>query len=160
MKLLIGVVGWALVFTIRLVLMVLGWFFVPLSLLGDGAERTPRMWRIWAHNPNLPAAYSTSRWKRYVWWAWRNPTPGWIGLWTQPIPEKRPNPDHFVRVSPRSNVAVSAHRWMQHNFYWEYWYMRQISWGKYKWFEFRIGWKFVDGNDEFFPTIQLGPRSS
>ena len=158
MKLLIGIVGWALVFSIRLVLMVLGWFLVPLSLLGDGAERTPRMWRIWANNPNLPAAYSTSRWKRYVWWAWRNPTPGWIGLWEQPIPEVRPNPDQIVRTP--SYRKESASRFMQHGLYWEYWYLRSISWGKYKWFEFRIGWKFVDGNDEFFPTIQLGPRSS
>ena len=105
---------------------------------------------------------SKDRWAKFWWFAIRNPTPGWIGLWKQPMPEGRPNPDQIVRTP--SYRKRSASRWMLYEaryfMYWEYWYLRRISWGKYKFFEIRIGWKFVDGNEEFFPTIQFGPRSS
>lgn len=129
---------------------------VPLSLIGDGRYWTPWILLLWADAAMTPAPYNSSRWGIYVWNAWRNPTPGLIAVWKQPVPEVMPNPDHLVRVTGYK----SADRWMFHGLYWEYWYLRSISWGKYKWFEFRIGWKFVDGNDEFFPTLQLGPRSS
>lgn len=156
---------WVLTFALRAVLIVLGWVFVPFSLAGDGAKRTPAMWRMWADAEATPAAYATSRWKKYVWWAWRNPTPGLRNKWQQPIPEKHPNPDFWVRPHRAAGndaivVRKSASRYMEHGWFWEYWYMRRIKIGKYRFFEFRIGWKFVDGNDEFFPTFQLGPRSS
>lgn len=157
-KLLLGFPLWLLVALVRVVLWVIGWFAVALSLVGDGAKRTPKMWQMWADAANTPAAYATSIWKKYVWWAWRNPTPGWIGKWKQPIPEVRPNPDSIVRDD--NWVGNGTSRWMQHGYYWEYWYLRRISIGKYRFFEFRIGWKFVDGNEEFFPTLQFGPRSS
>lgn len=115
----------------------------------------------------LTAGADPSWWEYYVEMAWRNPTNGLKYWWIQPIPEVKPNPDFIVRTE----FEKSAHRWMQHGIYWEYWYMRRIDWHVPKWvpkfggkhyivFEFRIGWKFVDGNEEFFPTFQLGPRSS
>lgn len=129
---------------------------VPLSLIGDGKRFTHPLFRLWINAADTPESHDTSRWRIYVWHAWRNPTPGLRARWKQPVPEVMPNPDHLVRVDGHK----SADRWMDHGLYWEYWYLSSIDWGKYKWFEFRIGWKFVDGNDEFFPTLQLGPRSS
>jgi hypothetical protein len=159
MKTIIGIIWFVLVAAIRVVLWIIGWFVVAISLIGDGKYHTWKMWKLWADAAATPAAYSTSRWKMYVWWAWRNPTPGWIGKWKQPMLEGRPNPDELVRTT-----NISASRWMLYEaryfVYWEYWYMRRFNHGKYNWFEFRIGWKFVDGNEEFFPTFQLGPRSS
>lgn len=158
MKLMLGIILWVVAGSLRAVLIVLGWLFVPISLLGGGERQTPKMWRMWADAESTPAAYATSRWLKYVWWAWRNPTPGLIERWQQPIPEVKPNPDNNVRDIGWFGGADT--RWMQHGIYWEYWYLRPIRVGKYLFFEFRVGWKFVDGNNEFFPTFQLGPRSS
>lgn len=158
MNMIKGILFFILVAFARLILWVLGWFFVAFSLVGDGQHTTSKMWRMWANVQHTPAEYATSRWKKYVWWAWRNPTPGWIGKWEQPILETRPNPDKIVRDDDWTGDGAS--RWMQSGLYWEYWYLRRINVGKYRFFEFRIGWKFVDGNDEFFPTLQFGPRSS
>lgn len=164
MKALMAVLGiaiWIAFAAVRLILVVIGWFFVPLTLLGDGSKRTPPLWRpVYGNVEENPAAYATSFWKKYVWMAWRNPTNGLKGLIEQPVPEVVPNPDARIR----NENAQTASRWMQSGIFWEYWWMKQIDWtirGKhYKFFEFRIGWKFVDGNEEFFPTVQLGPRSS
>ena len=118
------------------------------------------MWKFWIDVEHTPAAYSKNSWSKYKWWAWRNPTNGMKKWFKQPVLEVKPNPDETVR----SGLANSDSRWMTEHLYWEYWYLSKIDWtirGRhYKWFEFRIGWKFVDGNDEFFPTFQLGPRSS
>lgn len=160
MKLILGILWYFLVAAVRLVLWVIGWFLVPISLIGDGAKQTPQMFRMWADAANTPDVLKQTRWEMYKWWAWRNPTPGWIGKWQQPIPEVMPNPDETVRNLHKKSDS----RCMQHEYYWEYWYLRRIDWsirGKhYKYFEIRIGWKFVDGNKEFFPTLQFGPRSS
>lgn len=149
-----------LVASVRLVLYLIGWVTVALSLVSDGANNTPKCWRMWAQVDHNTEIEKWSRWEKYKWFAFRNPTPGLIDKWQQPIPEPRPNPDQIVRNENRKSTS----RWLVHGVYWEYWYLRQIDWklGKkhYKWFEFRVGWKFVDGNAEFFPTIQLGPRSS
>ena len=144
-----------LIAVVRLVLYLIGWVAVAFSVLGKGYRHTPKMWRMWAAAEH-DEYDGWTRWQVYKYWAFRNPTPGLIGKWTQPVPEPHPNPDHTVRVQnwPKDS------RWLEHGLYWEYWYLWQISVGKYKWFEFRIGWKFVDGNDEFFPTLQFGPRSS
>ncbi len=122
---------------------------------------------VYGDRQHIAAEAQTSLWKSYVEMAFRNPTNGMAGWFEQPVPEFRPNPDFLVRFGHKA----SASRWTKEGIYWEYWYLRSIdfhmpSWvplfgGKhYKWFEFRIGWKFVDGNLEFFPTFQLGPRSS
>ena len=100
MKTVIGIILWVALFAARAVLIVLGWFLVPLSLAGDGAKRTPKIWSMWADAENTPAAYATGRWDKYVWWAWRNPTHGLKGKWKQPIPETKPNPDTLVRRHP------------------------------------------------------------
>ena len=71
-------------------------------------------------------------------------------MFKQPAPETKPNPDDKVR-SPHP-IVVSAHRYTRHGLFVEYWYLRRVG---EKFFEFRIGWKFVDGNDEFFPTFQF-----
>ena len=147
-KILLGMLGGLLIMPIaafRISLWVLGWFYLPLYFKPFYGE-----------------------WKGYVEMAWRNPTNGMKEWWTQPIKELRPNPDQTVRGWVDDDGFYNEYkyddRWMLHGIYWEYWYMRQIDWtfrGKhYKWFEFRIGWKFVDGNKEFFPTLQFGPRSS
>lgn len=151
----------------RLAIWLSGFILIPFLLIADGKYRTPRLYKWWCDAENTPAAYTKNRWTMYKWWA-RNPTPGLIGLIKQPIPEKRPNPDEIVR---ESILHESAHRFMHSGWFWEYWYLRTMDWkvpswspffkGKhYRWFEVRIGWKFVDGNEEFFPTFQVGPRSS
>ena len=146
---------WIAAFALRAVLIVAGWFLVPISVING---RTPYLLRWFGDVKVLPPPWhGTSKWKQYTWYAWRNPTNGLKAKLRQPIPENKPNPDNIVRGPfPKK----SASRFMVHGIFWEYWYLRTIDIGKYKFFEFRIGWKFVDGNDEFFPTIQLGPRST
>lgn len=146
---------------LRIPLIVIGWFFIPLTLIADGQYNTAPLWRhVYGNVADIMYTYHKgSFWKKYVWMAWRNPTNGLKGMFTQPVPEVHPNPDHKIR-----NGYLRASRTMESGPYWEYWWMRTIDWKirdtHYKYFEFRIGWKFVDGNNEFFPTIQLGPRSS
>jgi hypothetical protein len=129
---------------LRLAFYFIGWLGLPLFF-----------------QPIYGKRYQVGLWKTYVEMAWRNPTNGMKGWFAQPVPEDKPNPDDRVRgIGGRKSDS----RWMKHGLYFEYWYLRQIDWKifkkHYRWFEFRFGWKFVDGNDEFFPTIQLGPRSS
>jgi len=151
MKTFMGLLLFVPIACIRAALWIIGWIATAISLVADGQHHTPRMWKMWADAAATPAAYSTSRWRKYVWWAWRNPTRGLKGVFKQPIPEVQPNPDNLVRPSMSRHKYAS--RWMSHGIYWEYWYLRKLEPGKY--FEFRFGWKFVDGNDEFFPTLQL-----
>jgi hypothetical protein len=163
MKNALRVLVWLLSMLGRGLLIAAGWVIVPFTLIGDGADRTPRIFRWFGDAIDVPASHSKSRWTKYVWMAWRNPVEGLDGTLTQPIPEKHPNPDYLVRgywSNGAKIVQQSASRWMEHGIFWEYWYLRRISIGKYQWFEFRVGWKFVDGNDDFVPTFQLGPRSS
>jgi len=145
----LGLLVWVPIALIRVALIIIGWLVIPLSLVADGAKRTPTIWKFWADAVATPAYYSTSRWGKYWWWGFRNPTPGLKNVFKQPIPEVHPNPDRIVRDRRGPD---SAHRWMSHGIYWEYWYLREVG---DRYFEFRIGWKFVDGNDEFFPTLQL-----
>ena len=124
---------WALCFVLRAVLIVVG-VVVPLHI-GYDTERTRGL----------------SLWKRYVENCWRNPTPYLRGIFKQPVPEIRPNPDRKVRV----DGWKKARRTMVSGPYIEYWSLRQ--WRDRYW-EFRIGWKFVDGDETFWPTLQLGPK--
>ena len=151
LKTLIGIPLWALAFLLRFVFMVIGVFFVPLTLVADGQYRTPPLWRpVFGNVADAPWHYHRgSVWKKYVWMAWRNPVEGLDSLLTQPIPEVMPNPDVIVRLGTSS----SASRWMTSGIFWEYWYLAAVG---ERYFEFRIGWKFVDGNYDFVPTIQLG----
>lgn len=194
LTLLLSIPAWL----IRLVLIFIGiTIAVPLSLVGDGEYRTPKMWRLWANVELIPAwwqtaslpsrgwlipyqalvtgaawlaypdsplififcfftllaslaLYNDDRFRCFWWMAIRNPTLGLAGVFRQPVPEVKPNPDNIVRDP---NGPVSASRFMHHGWYAEFWYLRRIKSDEF--FEFRIGWKFVDGNDEFFPTFQL-----
>jgi hypothetical protein len=90
-------------------------------------------------------------WERYVENSWRNPTPYLRGVFKQPIKEVKPNPDDIVR----GTEAKKAVRRMKSGPYIEYWSLSEY---KDKYWEFRIGWKFVDGDNTFWPTLQAGPR--
>ena len=151
MLLLPRIAVWLAAGLLRFVFAALGWFVVPFTLIGSGDKMTHH-WFTWFGNSALvPLSHSKNRWTKYVWMAWRNPLEGLDGTLVQPIPEFTPNPDMMVRTS----VQRSDHRWMAHRIFWEYWYLRRM--GK-KFFEFRVGWKFVDGNEDFVPTFQLGPK--
>ena len=153
MKLILGIPIWLLAFVLRLVLMFFGLFGVLFSLLGKGAYHTPWMWR-WCATIEYEEERSKDWTRTYKWYffAIRNPLEGMDGLIKQPVPEVRPNPD----VNVRFENWPSDSRFMQHGIFWEYWYLRKLKSGKF--FEFRIGWKFVDGNKDFVPTFQLGPK--
>jgi hypothetical protein len=155
-QIVIGFIVYLLVFAVRLVLMFFGLFGVALSLAGDGKRRTPKMWRWCANVEATPAKYTTSTWKKWVWNAIRNPLEGLDHIFEQPIVEEHPNPDGLVR----NGTQKSAHRLMVYKLFWEYWYLNRIMSGPFRgrYFEFRIGWKFVDGNEDFVPTFQMGPK--
>lgn len=157
LKLVVGIFVWLAAALIRFVFVLIGLFVVPISL-HFFPEKTPRPLNIFGDVAKAPAVLQ-SKWEKYVWFAWRNPLEGLDPLLKQPIPEYRPNPDELVRGRV-GEKRTSASRFMQSGIFWEYWYLRAISIGKYRWFEFRIGWKFVDGNEDFIPTCQFGPRSS
>ncbi len=127
---------WVTAFFIRLILIITGWIF-PIHIGYD----TPR-----TNGLNL--------WERYVENCWRNPTPYLRGIFKQPIPEVKPNPDDKARL-PGWPEGVAAIRKMEEGPYIEYWSLQK--WRDRYW-EFRIGWKFVDGDDTFWPTLQFGPR--
>lgn len=91
---------------------------------------------------------SKIRWLKFWWFAVRNPTHGFAAMFKQPIKEPRPNPDDLVYTQAKK----SAHRWLRHGIFSEYWYLRSV--GKKK-FEFRIGWKFADGTPGFTPTSSI-----
>lgn len=149
---LIRIPVWIAASLIRLFFIVVGWVLWPLLLLADGKNSTPRLYRWFGNAADVPASHNKNRWTKYVWLAWRNPVEGLDGLLTQPIPEELPNPDGIVRLTHKRSYS----RWMEHGIFWEYWSLRKMSNGKY--WEFRIGWKFVDGNEDFVPTFQIGPR--
>lgn len=213
LTLLAGIVIWAIMFGLRFVFMALGLIAVPFSLVADGQDNTPPIWRLWANVRKIPPswdkydlkwwmyiypvlvlgmaivsyaridygwhplvaiafifasigmgliAWDRDRFAKFWWMAIRNPVEGLDHRIKQPIREARPNPDELVRNGEMHNGALvkheSATRFMQEGVFWEYWYLKRR--GKDKYFEFRIGWKFVDGNQDFVPTIQLGIRSS
>ena len=144
---------WLPALAIRLVLVLIGLVFIPITFLGDGSKRTPPMWRpIWGNVENVPQWWINEKGDSLFWkWWWmaiRNPTNGLAGWIKQPIKEPRPNPDTIVR----EGYAKSSSRWLQSGIFSEYWYLRKIG---DKYFEIRVGWKFVDGNDEFFPTLSV-----
>lgn len=131
---------WFVCFVLRLGLIVIGWFLPPLWY---DTERTEGL--------NI--------WELYVENSWRNPTPYLRGVFKQPIPEVKPNPDELVRMIGWN----SSKRNMVSGPYIEYWKlskrdMSNSNGGRHAYWEFRIGWKFVDGDDTFWPTFQLGPR--
>lgn len=124
---------WLVCFVLRFALIIVGWVLPPIWY---ETERTKGM--------NI--------WDLYVENSWRNPTPYLRGVFKQPIPEVKPNPDDLVR----NDVWVSnADRTMVSGPYIEYW---SLSNWRDRYWEFRIGWKFVDGEETFWPTLQLGPR--
>ena len=88
--------------------------------------------------------------ERYIENSWRNPTPYLRGIFRQPVPEIKPNPDDKVRAKGWP-VGVEARRLMVDGPYIEYWKMYRTE---KHYVEFRIGWKFVDGDETFWPTIQ------
>jgi hypothetical protein len=149
---LISALLWIPAWIIRLVLILIGLPAVLLGLVADGANRTPKMWRLWGNSEDIPKWWTDdkgdSRWSKWWWMAIRNPTQGFNKLFKQPILEPRPNPDNLVY----SGEQKSAYRWLRHGIYSEFWYLRAIGAKK---FEFRIGWKFADGTPGFVPTIQL-----
>ena len=149
----LGIPIWLIAFLLRFILMFFGLFGVFFSLLGGGAYHTPKIWR-WCATIDYNETRSNTWSRAYKWYyfAIRNPLEGLDGLLTQPIYERKPNPDQLVRVEG----WPSDSRFMQSGIFWEYWYLRKLKSGKY--FEFRIGWKFVDGNSDFVPTFQLGPK--
>ena len=102
------------------------------------------------------ALSSKERWREYWWFAVRNPVEGLDSLLEQPAPELHPNPDKLVRTEGNKKAS----RFMDVGFFWEYWRLSKIERGplKGRYWEMRIGWKFVDGNEDFVPTIQLGPK--
>jgi hypothetical protein len=53
-------------------------------------------------------------------------------------------------------VQKKASRYTEEGPYVEYWSLKNLGYGRY--WEFRIGWKFVDGDDTFWPTLQVGPK--
>lgn len=130
-------------YALPVIMIVTAWYSMP---------RWHELWTIYFIFTALAQSlivFDKDRWNLYWWNAVRNPTPGLADMLEQPIREVQPNPDRIVRAG----TADSAHRWMASGIFWEYWYLRRVSDDKY--FEFRIGWKFVDGNAEFFPAIQF-----
>lgn len=125
-------------FILRAVLIVAGWV-LPVHIMYE-TSRTKGL----------------SLWERYLENCWRNPTPYLRDKFKQPIPEIKPNPDDLVR-SGKQHKAV---RKMQSGIFVEYWSLSRITSGRWKdrYWEFRIGWKFVDGDDTFWPTFQVGPK--
>lgn len=106
-----------------------------------------------------PRTKGLNLWERYLENSWRNPTPYLRDKFTQPIPEKKPNPDQLVR-SNRPAAPKKAVRVMEHGLFIEYWSLSRIESGRWKgrYWEFRIGWKFVDAEPIFWPTLQVGPK--
>lgn len=129
---------YAAAFTIRAALIVTGWV-LPVHIMYE----TPR-------------TKGLSLWDRYLENSWRNPTPYLRSKFTQPIPEVKPNPDDLVR----SRKQAKAKRLMESGPFIEYWSLSRITRGPWtgRYWEFRIGWKFVDGDDTFWPTLQVGPK--
>lgn len=62
--------GWLKLGAKKLLLSVVGWFYVPI-LLARGVDMDAQA--IWGNWEGIEASHSASRWKRYVWYAWRNP---------------------------------------------------------------------------------------
>ena len=103
---------------------------------------------------NTPRTKGLNLWERYWENSIRNPTPYLRGIFKQPIPEVHPNPDRLVRTEKQEY----SERTMVSGPYIEYWILRMRDKGKHPYWEKRIGWKFVDGEETFWPTFQLGPR--
>ena len=104
---------------------------------------------------NTPRTKGLNLWERYVENSLRNPTPYLRGIFKQPIPEVHPNPDHKVRT----DKLEYAERTMVSGPYIEYWRVEMRDDDEHPYWEIRRGWKFVDGDDTFWPTFQIGPRT-
>ena len=149
----LSIVLWIPALAVKLLLALVGVVIVPFTKPDNP---------IYGNNehPTAPDWYREGQpewWRDYVWRALRNPVNNIRYLIDEPDVAKGPNPDEVVR-----NGTKSASRWLRSGLFSEYWYMRRINWAIrgtwYKYFEFRIGWKF-SGVPGFAPTIQLGPRS-
>lgn len=131
------------------------WSYIYVPLIAFAAWHSYSNWHpliffglLLASLGSVYCVIDARRWSSFWWMAIRNPTAGLASLIDQPIEEPRPNPDALVY----GGDAKAAYRWLRHNLFSEYWYLRAV--GKKK-FEFRIGWKFADGSPGFLPTIQL-----
>ena len=102
--------------------------------------------------------FSKDRWAKFWWMAIRNPIEGLDSTLEQPSPERKPNPDELVRGN--KSYTKKATRFTDDGLFWEYWSLSRIESGPFKgrYWENRIGWKYVDGNEDFVPTIQIGPK--
>lgn len=129
---------YAACFLLRAVLIIAGWVF-PVHI----KYKTPR-----TEGLNL--------WELYLENSWRNPTPYLRDKFKQPVSEVRPNPDELVRTGK----VPKATRLMESGRFIEYWSLSKINSGPWegRYWEFRIGWKFVDSEVTFWPTFQLGPK--
>jgi hypothetical protein len=129
---------WAVCFLLRAVLIVIGWVLPPLWY---ETTRTQGM--------NIFQLY----WENSI----RNPTPYLRGVFKQPIPEVKPNPDALVRAP--NGMKAEATRTMVSGPYIEYWKLSRrdasVFYQEHPYWEFRIGWKFVDGEETFYPTFQF-----
>lgn len=175
LNLIIGIFWWMAFAFVRLLLILFGGFIaVPIGLataalnkkfFTKGRYKTVPFFSWWGAAEDLSDKFKDANlWELYWEMAWRNPTRGLRGKFKQPVPEVVPNPDHLVRGGKQSRAV----RKMEAGFYWEYWSLSKIDenhWaaklskkliGRY--WEFRVGWKFVDGNDSFYPTFQIGPK--
>ena len=146
----ISVALWIPALILRFALILIGLVAVPLSLIGDGADETPKFLTWFGKVEDIPYWWESrsgqSYWSKFVWMAIRNPTQGFA--FEQPVAEIRPNPDSKVR----SLGHKSAHRWQRFGWKSEYWYLREVG---IKYFEFRIGWKFSGPDVKFGPTMQV-----
>jgi len=147
--------AWPPFMYVRFWFILIGLFFIPITFLGDGSKRTPPLWRhIWGNVEDVPLWWKSEKgdglfWA-YWWLAVRNPTAGFTQLYDQPIKEPRPNPDNIVYGDNDQNVAT---RFLRHEWFSEFWYLRGFKNGKK--FEFRVGFKYADGSPGFTPTAQL-----
>lgn len=139
----IGILVWALIISIELVFLVIGLPIVAIKLW---------LWRkgYLKHEALNKGLYRWGEVRPVTWWeaAVRNPVAGMKQFFTQPCDAQHPNPDDLVR-----NGEPWAKSFMESGIYWEYWYMRRCRDGEY--FEFRIGWRFGDTEENFSPTLQV-----
>lgn len=145
-----ALVQWTFWGAVKFVLFLIGIPAVFLSLLGDGRTATPKMWRMWAQIDHYNLTRIDGRtaninnwsfWKKYWWFAFRNPVGGMSSWFDAPVPSE---------IKQRGSIDES-----QPGFQWRYRYSG--------WFDsFRIAWGDPDpskGKNEFYVGWKLGSSS-